>query len=94
MNVVEYWLEWPVLHMFILCFTVPPVVYPCLVLNEKKGTRRFKLMNRRPIEQRLQFETRLKHGLFYLKLYLVFRDLSRCSIGTGFMVIQPRFKFF
>ena len=47
-------------------------------------------MNRRQIKQRLQFETRLKHGLFHLKLYLVFRDLSRCSIGTGFMVIQRR----
>ena len=33
---------------------------------------------------RLEFETRLKHGWFHLKLYSVFQDLSRRSIGTGF----------
>ena len=31
-----------------------------------------------------EFEPRLKHGWFYLKLYSLLRDLSRRSIGTGF----------
>ena len=36
-------------------------------------------------EPRLKFETRLKHGWwFHLKLYSVFRDLSRRLIGTSF----------
>ena len=39
-------------------------------------------------EPRLKSETRLKHGWFLLKLYEVFRDLNRCSIGTGFWRIS------
>ena len=31
-----------------------------------------------------EFETWLKHGLLHLKLYSVFRNLSRSSIGTDF----------
>jgi len=41
------------------------------VTVEKKSETEFK-----------EFETRLKHGC--LKLYSVFKDLSRRSIGTGF----------
>ena len=41
------------------------------VTVEKKSEAEFK-----------EFETRLKHG--WLKLYSVFQDLSRRSIGTGF----------
>ena len=36
------------------------------------------------LQLRLKFETRLKHGLFYSKLYSVLRYLSRRSIGIGF----------
>ena len=32
----------------------------------------------------LKFETRLKYGWFYLKLYSMFQDLSRRSNETGF----------
>ena len=42
---------------------------------------------------RLEFETRLKHGWFQLKLYSVFRDLSRFSIGTGFWRFSDAIKF-
>ena len=31
-----------------------------------------------------EFEPRLKYGWFHLKLYLIFQDLSRHSIETGF----------
>ena len=31
-----------------------------------------------------EFEPRLKYGWFQLKLYLMFQDLSRRSIETGF----------
>ena len=41
-------------------------------------------------EPRLKFETRLINGWFNLKLYLMFHDLSRCSIETGF---ETRLKF-
>ena len=30
-----------------------------------------------------EFDTRLKNGWFYLKLYSIFQDLSRRSIETG-----------
>ena len=36
-------------------------------------------------EPRLKFEPRLNYCWFSLKFYLVFRDLSRRSIGTGFI---------
>ena len=35
-------------------------------------------------ERRLKFKPRLKYGCFHLKLYLMFQDLSRPSIETGF----------
>ena len=35
-----------------------------------------------------QFEPRLKYGWFHLKLYLIFQDLSRRSIETGFWQIK------
>ena len=34
-----------------------------------------------------EFERRLKYGWFHLKLYLIFQDLSRRSIDTGFWQI-------
>ena len=54
--------------------------------NALLGPRLIKI--RRPeaefkeFELRLKFEMRLKHGLFHLKLYSVFRNLSQRSIGT------------
>ena len=47
-------------------------------LQKKWSEAKFK-----EFEPCLKFE-RVKHGSFYLKLYSVFRDLSRRSIGTGF----------
>ena len=41
---------------------------------------------------RLEFETRLKHGWFHLKLYSVFQDFSRRSIRTSFWLISDRVK--
>ena len=38
-------------------------------------------------EPRLKFKPQLKYGWFYLKLYLIFQDLSRRSIETGFRQI-------
>ena len=38
-------------------------------------------------EPRLKFKMRLKYGWFHLKLYLIFEDLSRRSIETGFWQI-------
>ena len=38
-------------------------------------------------EPRLKFEPRLEYGWFYLKVYSIFQDLSRCSIETGFWKI-------
>ena len=38
-------------------------------------------------EPRLKFKPRLKYGCFHLKLYLMFQDLSRRSIETGFWQI-------
>ena len=35
-------------------------------------------------EPQPKFKPRLKYGWFYLKLYLIFQDLSRRSIETGF----------
>ena len=35
-------------------------------------------------EPQFKFETRLKCGWFHLKLYLMFQDLSRLLIETGF----------
>ena len=35
----------------------------------------------------LKFETLLKYGLLFLKLYSMFQDLSRRSIETGFWKI-------
>ena len=35
-------------------------------------------------EPRLKFKPRLKYGWFHLKLYLIFQDLGRRSIETGF----------
>ena len=35
-------------------------------------------------EPRVKFKPRLKYGWFHLKLYLIFQDLSRGSIETGF----------
>ena len=35
-------------------------------------------------ELRLKFKPGLKYGWFHLKLYLIFQDLSRSSIETGF----------
>ena len=34
-----------------------------------------------------EFETRLKYGWFHLKLFLIFQDLSRRCIETGFWQI-------
>ena len=36
-------------------------------------------------EPRLNFETRLKYGWIFLKLYSLFQDLSRCSIEIVFL---------
>ena len=42
-----------------------------------------------------EFEPRFKHGGFHLKLYSLFLDLSRRSIGTGFWRIKDmEFKIF
>ena len=38
----------------------------------------------------LEIETRLKYGLFHLKLYSMFQDLSRCSFETGFLADLKR----
>ena len=35
-------------------------------------------------ERQLKFKLWLKYGLFHLKLYSMFQDLSRCSIETSF----------
>ena len=35
----------------------------------------------------LKFKPQLKYGWFYLKLYLIFQDLSLCLIETGFAPI-------
>ena len=43
-------------------------------------------------ELRLIFETRLKSGCFHLKWYLMFQDLSRRSIETGFRWIWDAAK--
>ena len=42
----------------------------------------FKKFERRP-----RFKPQLKYGWFHLKLYLMFQDLSRRSIETGFLRI-------
>ena len=44
-------------------------------------------------EPRLKFETLLKYSWFHLKLYLMFHDLSRRSIETGFGGFETRLKF-
>ena len=41
-------------------------------------------------EPRLKYESRINHGSFHLKLYLVFQDLSRPSIETVFFADQQR----
>ena len=38
-------------------------------------------------EPLLKFKLRLKYGWFHLKLYLIFQDLSQCSIEPGFWQI-------
>ena len=38
-------------------------------------------------EPRLKLKPRLKYGWFHLKLYLIFQDLGRRSIKTGFWQI-------
>ena len=40
-----------------------------------------------------EFEPRLKYGWFYLKLYSIFKDLSRETIETGFWGFETRLKF-
>ena len=46
----------------------------------------FELLKRSEAEFK-EFEPRLKYGWIYLKLYLIFQDLSRRSIETGFWQI-------
>ena len=41
-------------------------------------------------EPRLKFKTWFRYDWFHLKLYSALRDLSRRSIGTGFMAVQWR----
>ena len=52
-----------------------PILY-CIIKPTEAELKEF--------EPRIKFETWLKHVLFHLKLYSVFRDLSRRSIGSGF----------
>ena len=40
-----------------------------------------------------EFEPRLKYSWFHLKLNLMFQDLNRRSIETGFWRIETRLKF-
>ena len=44
-------------------------------------------------EPRLKFEMLLKYGWFHLKLYSMFKDLSRRSIETGFKTLLKFIKF-
>ena len=46
-----------------------------------------------PVSEFKEFEPRLKHGWFHLKLYSIFQDLRRRLIETGFGRFKPRLKF-
>ena len=52
-----------------------------------------KILNMKPEAELKKFESRLKYGWFHLKLYLIFQDLSRRSIKTGFVGFETRLKF-
>ena len=51
----------------------------CIVAKHPSSLFRVK-----EFDPRLKFKPRLKYGLFHLKLYSIFQDLSRRSIETGF----------
>ena len=74
----------PACHSFRVSKVTPAVPLSNFVLIEAE----FK-----EFEPRLKFETLLKYSWFHLKLYLIFHDLSRRSIETGFGRFETRLKF-